>query len=158
MVVFWFFLSFLNFFFLFVLNVQVSISKIEYCESLNCYEGNFIFESLTIIIRDPCSCVLRLRWHKEMEKTLPFKESSVFGNIPPSGYSFILVIVLFFYFFSISTFYYYTISLSCHEQVCPLKHTCSWHDKLIVLWILNRQAKISLCILFLLLLKNIFIS
>ena len=37
-----------------------------------------------------------------------------------------------------------TISLSCHEQVClsglcfplkrnPLKHTCSWHDKLIVL-------------------------
>ena len=27
------------------------------------------------------------------------------------------------------------ISLSCHEQVClsgPLKHTCSWHDKLIV--------------------------
>ena len=26
-----------------------------------------------------------------------------------------------------------------------LKHTCSWHDKLIVLWILNRQAKISLC-------------
>ena len=66
---------------------------------------------------------------------------------------------------------YNTISLSCHEQVClsvlrferyfshhrakwwekylskhsPLKHTCSWHDKLIVLWILNRQAKISLC-------------
>ena len=37
------------------------------------------------------------------------------------------------------------ISLSCHEQVCPLKHTCSWHDKLIILWILNRQAKISLC-------------
>ena len=28
----------------------------------------------------------------------------------------------------------------------PLKHTCSWHDKLIALWILNRQAKISLCI------------
>ena len=28
----------------------------------------------------------------------------------------------------------------------PLKHTCSWHDKLIILWILNRQAKISLCI------------
>ena len=26
------------------------------------------------------------------------------------------------------------------------KHTCSWHDKLIILWILNRQAKISLCI------------
>ena len=27
------------------------------------------------------------------------------------------------------------ISLSCHEQVClsgPLKHTCSWHDKLII--------------------------
>ena len=24
-------------------------------------------------------------------------------------------------------------------------HTCSWHDKLIILWILNRQAKISLC-------------
>ena len=24
----------------------------------------------------------------------------------------------------------------------PLKHTCSWPDKLIVLWILNRQAKI----------------
>ena len=23
----------------------------------------------------------------------------------------------------------------------PLKHTCSWRDKLIVLWILNRQAK-----------------
>ena len=63
-------------------------------------------------------------------------------------------------------YFSYTISLSCHEQVClsglrferyfshhrekylskhsPLKHTCSWHDKLIVLWILNRQAKISL--------------
>ena len=26
----------------------------------------------------------------------------------------------------------------------PFKHTCSWHDKLIVLWILNRQAKIFL--------------
>ena len=26
----------------------------------------------------------------------------------------------------------------------PLKHTCSWHGKLIVLWTLNRQAKISL--------------
>ena len=65
---------------------------------------------------------------------------------------------------------YNTISLSCHEQVClsglrferyfshhrarwwekylskrsPLKHTCSWHDKLIAFWILNRQAKISL--------------
>ena len=27
------------------------------------------------------------------------------------------------------------------------QHTCSWHDKLIIiLWILNRQAKISLCI------------
>ena len=26
----------------------------------------------------------------------------------------------------------------------PLKHTCSWRDKLIVLWILNRQAKIFL--------------
>ena len=26
----------------------------------------------------------------------------------------------------------------------PLKHSCSWHDKLIVLWILNRQAKIFL--------------
>ena len=64
-------------------------------------------------------------------------------------------------------YYNITISLSCHEQVClsglrferyfshhqarwwekylskrsPLKHTCSWHDKLIVLWILNRQAK-----------------
>ena len=25
-----------------------------------------------------------------------------------------------------------------------LKNTCSWHDKLIVLWILNRQAKIFL--------------
>ena len=25
----------------------------------------------------------------------------------------------------------------------PLKHTCSWRDKLIVLWTLNRQAKIS---------------
>ena len=36
---------------------------------------------------------------------------------------------------------YNTISLSCHEH-----DTCSWHDKLIVLWILNRQAKISLCI------------
>ena len=30
----------------------------------------------------------------------------------------------------------------------PLKHTCSWHDKLTVLWILNRQVKISLCISF----------
>ena len=50
------------------------------------------------------------------------------------------------------TTFFDTLSLSCHEQVClsgPLKHTCSWHDKLIVLWILNRQAKISLCILFL---------
>ena len=31
-----------------------------------------------------------------------------------------------------------TISLSCHEQVClsgRLKHTCSWHDKLIVFWL-----------------------
>ena len=28
----------------------------------------------------------------------------------------------------------------------PLKHTCLWHDKLIILWILNRQAKISLSI------------
>ena len=26
----------------------------------------------------------------------------------------------------------------------PLKHTCSWRDKLILLWILNRQAKIFL--------------
>ena len=25
------------------------------------------------------------------------------------------------------------ISLSCHEQG-PLKHTCSWHDKLIIYW------------------------
>ena len=25
-----------------------------------------------------------------------------------------------------------------------LKHTCSWHDKLIVLWILNRQTKMFL--------------
>ena len=64
---------------------------------------------------------------------------------------------------------YYTISLSRHEQVCliglhferyfsqwwekylskrsplkHLKHTCSWRDKLIVLWILNSQAKIFL--------------
>ena len=63
-----------------------------------------------------------------------------------------------------------TISLSCHEQVClsglrfeiyvshhrarwwekylskrsPLKHTCLWHDKLNVLWILKWQVKISL--------------
>ena len=28
-----------------------------------------------------------------------------------------------------------------------IKLTCSWHDKLIILWILNRQAKISLCML-----------
>ena len=27
------------------------------------------------------------------------------------------------------------------SKCSPLKHTCSWHDKLIVLWILNRQAK-----------------
>ena len=26
----------------------------------------------------------------------------------------------------------------------PLKHSCSWRDKLIVLWILNREAKIFL--------------
>ena len=61
------------------------------------------------------------------------------------------------------------ISLSRHEQVClsglrferyfsrwwekylsklsPLKHTCSWRDKLVVSWILNRQAKIFLRIL-----------
>ena len=53
----------------------------------------------------------------------------------------------------------YTISLSRHEQVCLIrlcfegrsiskhsliKHTCLWHDKLIVLWTLNRQAKIFL--------------
>ena len=58
--------------------------------------------------------------------------------------------------------HYNTISLSRHEQVCLsrlrferygrwwekylskrslLKHTYSWRDKLIVLWILNRQAK-----------------
>ena len=30
-----------------------------------------------------------------------------------------------------------------------IKHTCSWHDKLIVLWTLNRQAKIFLHIIFL---------
>ena len=33
------------------------------------------------------------------------------------------------------------------SQRSSLKHTCSWHDKLIVLWILNRQAVISLRIL-----------
>ena len=32
-------------------------------------------------------------------------------------------------------------------QINYLLLTCSWHDKLIILWILNRQAKISLCIL-----------
>ena len=59
------------------------------------------------------------------------------------------------------------MSLLRHEQVCLsglpferyfsryrekylskrslLKHTCSWRDKLIVLWILNRQEKIFLC-------------
>ena len=59
-----------------------------------------------------------------------------------------------------------TMSLLRHEQVClsglpfetyfshyrekylskrsPLKNTCSWRDKLIVLWILNRQEKIFL--------------
>ena len=63
-----------------------------------------------------------------------------------------------------------TISLSRHEQVCLMrlrferyfshhrawwwekylskrsliKHTCSWRDKLIVLWTLNREAKIFL--------------
>ena len=61
------------------------------------------------------------------------------------------------------------LKLSCHEQVCLIrlrferyfgwwekylskrsliKHTCSWRDKHIVLWTLNRQAKI----------KNIFIK
>ena len=30
---------------------------------------------------------------------------------------------------------------------CPIKHTCSWRDKLIALWTLNRQAKIFLHIL-----------
>ena len=39
----------------------------------------------------------------------------------------------------------YIISLSCHEQVC-LSGPCSWHDKLIILWTLNRQAKISLSV------------
>ena len=34
----------------------------------------------------------------------------------------------------------------CLSKRSPLKHTYSWHDKLIVLWIQNRQAKISLCI------------
>ena len=24
---------------------------------------------------------------------------------------------------------------------CLIKHSCSWHDKLIVLWTLNRQVK-----------------
>ena len=27
-----------------------------------------------------------------------------------------------------------------------IKNTCSWRDKLIILWTLNRQAKIFLCI------------
>ena len=60
-----------------------------------------------------------------------------------------------------------TISLSRHEQVCLMrlhfkryfshqkylskrsliKHTCSWRDKLIALWTLNRQVKIFLRIL-----------
>ena len=39
---------------------------------------------------------------------------------------------------------YKIVSLS---KCSPLKQTCSWYDKLIVLWILNRQAKICLCIL-----------
>ena len=30
------------------------------------------------------------------------------------------------------------------SKYSPLKHACSWRDKLIVLWILNRQAKIFL--------------
>ena len=30
----------------------------------------------------------------------------------------------------------------------PLKHTCWWRDKLIVLWILHRQAKIFLSIIY----------
>ena len=38
----------------------------------------------------------------------------------------------------------------------PLKHTCSWCDNLIVLWILNRQAKIFLHTSKLLFCKRIF--
>ena len=67
--------------------------------------------------------------------------------------------------------FYNTIALSGHEQVCLsrlrfekyfslhrekdlskrnlLKHTCSWLDKLIVLWKLNRSAEIFLRIPFL---------
>ena len=30
------------------------------------------------------------------------------------------------------------------KYVIPLKHTCSWRDQFIVLWILNRKAKIFL--------------
>ena len=70
--------------------------------------------------------------------------------------------------------FFNTISLSRHEQVClngprfqryfthhrdgmgevsmmgevSLKHTCSWSYKLIVLWILNRQAKLFLLYFF----------
>ena len=31
------------------------------------------------------------------------------------------------------------------HRIMNINISCSWHDKLIVLWILNRQAKISLC-------------
>ena len=72
----------------------------------------------------------------------------------------------FFLFHIIKKECYNTMRLSRHEKAClsglrfegylshhrakylskrnPLKHTCLWRDKLIVLWILNRQAKIFL--------------
>ena len=62
--------------------------------------------------------------------------------------------------------YFNTKSLSRHEQVCVwekyfskrslIKHTCSWRDKFIVLWTLNRQAKIFLHITFILSEVNFF--
>ena len=42
----------------------------------------------------------------------------------------------------------YILVLSHHEQVCLIKHTCLWRDKLVMLWTMNRQAKIFLHIHF----------
>ena len=39
---------------------------------------------------------------------------------------------------------YVLVSYVSRDTFSPLKHTCSWLDKLIVLWILSRQAKIFL--------------
>ena len=98
--------------------------------------------------------------------------------VHPVSYYRLSIFTAFYHFSVISAnFILNTISLSCHEQVClsglcferyfsrwwekylskrsPLKHTCSWRDKLIILWILNRQAKIFLRIILFFLIWNV---